>query len=129
MSLVRCPFPNCVLEEHETGEHRLGRPEKPWGTLRVLETLTGMYANSPRCDLEPEIAHHDRAQGFYVDQLGFGWALCVKCATKHLPTFTAETQPSAGEPAGTPSPRPAPTLASSAGAARSVVIPFNRRVR
>jgi hypothetical protein len=92
-SLVRCSYPNCVLEEHLEGDHRFGRPQKPWGTLRLVAHLAGMYQNSPRCDFEPLPGKHCRPTAFYCDMLGFGWALCAECARKFSTTENAEAKP------------------------------------
>jgi hypothetical protein len=88
MTPARCFFPNCVLEEHETGEHKFGRPEKPWGELRLILTACPVYT-TPKlgpCDLH----FPTRAVAFYADMLGFGWALCVECARKFSTTEVTE---------------------------------------
>ena len=81
---IRCCYPGCVLEEHETGDHKFGRPEKPWGALRLIQTFCEICtAGGPvRCDLHFSV----RAFAFYADMLGFGWALCADCAR----AFTTE---------------------------------------
>lgn len=78
----RCAFPACILEEHETGEHKFGRPQKPCGTLRLVSEF--VYSRF-RCETCPDYKGMPLhvAEGFYVDELGFGWALCVPCAIAH----------------------------------------------
>lgn len=101
MKLVRCSYPNCVLEEHLEGEHKLGRPDKPWGTLRQLQTFdavltSGGFVRCDYCTSGRLILRDDskppvwRAVGFYADMLGFGWALCAECAKTFATTGGAE---------------------------------------
>jgi hypothetical protein len=96
MKLVRCSYPSCVLEEHLEGEHKVGRPLKPWGTLRQLQrfegTLTGGVFRCEMCSPFLGVSMHI-AVAFYADMLGFGWALCAECAGK----FTTEVAKPAKE--------------------------------
>jgi hypothetical protein len=104
MKLIRCSYPNCVLEEHLEGDHKLDRPDKPWGTLRQTQTFEGTCTGGVlRCDYcAPELGQSrppDRAQhwvwravAFYIDMLGFGWALCAECARKFATTEDTDHQ-------------------------------------
>lgn len=118
--MIRCCFPNCVLEEHEDGDHRFGRPEKPWGELRQLQAFQPAYTWDIPCDAEPTLFSHSVAIALYSDMMGFGWMLCLDCARKFV-SFTTEI-PSREGTAGPSSPQSVPgTLASGAAAASPVV--------
>jgi hypothetical protein len=71
----RCPFPLCINEEHETGPHKFGRPRQPMGTLRLVQEFCYRGIS---CDLHPDC----RAEAFYADMFGFGWALCAAASKK-----------------------------------------------
>jgi hypothetical protein len=99
--LARCFYPNCVLEEHETGDHKFGRPEKPWGDLRQLQAFDAVLTagGCVRCDYcasDQKVLRHWskasvwRAVAFYADMLGFGWALCADCARGFTTTEVTE---------------------------------------
>jgi hypothetical protein len=116
MSLIRCSFPNCVLEEHLEGDHKFGRPAKPWGELRQTQVFSDTVTAGGviRCDYcAPERGRADRvgewlrrAVAFYADMLGFGWALCAECVRRFAPgeQSAVSTQQSAPapEPAAAP---------------------------
>lgn len=76
----RCLFAGCWLEEHETGDHQLGRPPAPRGRLRCSQEFR-VVGSAPSCDLHEDSPQ--RALGFYVDELGFGWQLCYGCVQRH----------------------------------------------
>lgn len=139
MTPARCSFPNCVLEEHLEGDHKFGRPEKPWGSLRQAQLFDAVLTSGGpiHCDYcWPERGYTLRADsarvyawravGFYIDMLGFGWALCAECARK----FTAEIATAAKEEPETHPARkeekpgkPLVTATSSASFATSAVEP------
>jgi hypothetical protein len=75
-----CPYPGCTLDNEHDGDHRIARPQVPAGELRLLQKFEGCtFVNY--CDLNPDELHRDHlvAEAFYVDELGFGWALCRNC--------------------------------------------------
>lgn len=91
----RCPFPQCIREEHWTGEHRFGRQARPIGELRLLQKFYPAWPVKVPCDLCPASAARSGAaqnyghlafsmwrppaQALYADACGFGWALCDPC--------------------------------------------------
>lgn len=83
--LIRCSYPNCVLEEHLEGDHKLGRPDKPWGELRYINAFNYPHTRCEVCPLFQGRPMHS-AIGFFSDMLGFGWALCAECARTFSPT-------------------------------------------
>lgn len=78
--MMRCPYPRCFREEHEDGDHQLGRPPQPSGVITVVQEFSISRSPIP-CDLQPDEKprSHSPALGFYVDELGFGWQLCYCC--------------------------------------------------
>lgn len=78
---MKCPFPDCYLEEHEDGDHKLGRPPEPRGELRFIQHFMQHGALTPFCDLHgiPKMAKPREALGFWLDRHGFAWFLCYVC--------------------------------------------------
>lgn len=76
---MKCCYPNCYLEDEHEGDHRFGRPEKPWGALRLLQEFKFAHIRCETCEPYLGIPRH-AATAFYADMLGFGWALCNECA-------------------------------------------------
>lgn len=93
--MSRCCYPGCYLDEHEDGDHKLGRPEKPWGEIRLVQEFVFVHMRCETCEPYLGIPLH-AAAGFYADMLGFGWALCDECRAKFTTSTTEDTK--AGEP-------------------------------
>lgn len=127
--MIRCSYPHCVLEEHDEGAHRFGRPEKPAGLLRLVQGFEGTCTNNRvPCDLCKANAlvtpgcvsevyrstavpiFRPAAQALYCDEFGFGWALCCACYTAHhlevIKNHASETKP-LGQPSQSDPPAPA----------------------
>jgi hypothetical protein len=86
--MKRCPYPLCIRAEDHDGDHKFGRPKLPIGVLRLVQEFnyaapSGSSYRGLACDMHadcPVPPAHPRAEGFYADEFGFGWALCVACA-------------------------------------------------
>lgn len=78
-SVDKCPFPGCNLREHDEGDHDFCRPNRPVGEIRKTQIFR---TDIVTCDLEKDGRLHAPARAFFVDALGFGWALCGRCARR-----------------------------------------------
>jgi hypothetical protein len=141
-----------VREEHETGDHKFGRPEKPWGALRLVQKFSIAEEHAPvDCELcsplpgksddrrviadvphslslwygAEKTPYKPFATAFYADMLGFGWALCSECSKKFTTedTSPAEVKPTIRAPS---SEAPAPPV-NSVVKQPAVVLAFERR--
>lgn len=119
--LKRCPYPLCIQFEHEEGPHKFGRPQLPAGELRLVQEFS---SRGTRCDTHATACGFWAcvAEGFYIDMLGCGWALCAACA-KRFSVPAAIYAPKEPAKPKTKSIPPAPL------AAKAVVIPFQARRR
>lgn len=137
--MSKCPYPDCFLEEHESGDHQLGRPPLPRGSLRCVHEYSHR-CGTMRCDFGMQgpwekgfssDSFHGAAVGFYVDMLGFGWALCYRCVQQFgaIEIFVGGTDAKTkSHKASRPSPARRPQTPSPA-AKSGVVIPFQRGAR